>query len=496
MNLFGNQHLKQVRQLTRLGDLQTACAIARETGCLRSAGGTRAAHSLVDKLVVRAERQECAGNLIAAWQDLNDAVSIQTGDSTDFLARHQSRLIDSTVQHAESCLQRGQVTNANRLIEILTRRKIPDRRADEIISVCSLVGNAQVLAASGKWNESSRMLQQARALRPDMEFVESRLLANQQDEQAVHQMTSKLRDALNQSNWGNVQTIAGQILQVSPNHQIAIDARRRCQSHYANQPAHRAEQVMIIDEPGVTEKVDTVHTITDNETTRTSTSARRTLARPVVEPIAPLPELDQCNVRSFMLWVDGVGGYLVCTWPQVTIGRSVERSEVDIPIQADIRRRHLRIKRSANGYLAEPLEINKPDDSSVTRPTILGHGQKFDLGGGVQARFSMPHPLGGSARIDLISRHRTDPWSDAILLLGDALMIGPFESHHVRSPRLSEELLLFRRGNEIVLRAPGAYELDGETKTGDITVNRNMRLVGEGYSVSLEMIKQAIPTQT
>ena len=272
MNLFGNQHLKQVRQLTRLGDLQTACAIARESGCLRSAGGVRAAHSLVDQLVVRAERQECAGNLVAAWQDLNDAVSVQTDDRIDLLARHQSRLIDSTVQHAESCLQRGQVTNAHRLVDILARRKILDRRADEIISVCSLVSNAQVLAASGKWNESSRMLQQARELRPDMEFVESRLRANQQDEQSVHKMTSQLRDALNQSNWDNVQTIASQILQVSPNHQIAMDARRRCQSHYVRQPAATQQQVIIIDEPGKQRKGDTVHTINDNETTRSSTA--------------------------------------------------------------------------------------------------------------------------------------------------------------------------------------------------------------------------------
>lgn len=494
MNLFGNQHLKQVRQLTRLGDLQTACAIARESGCLQGASGVRTANSLVDKLVVRAERQECAGNLVAAWQDLNDAVSVQTDDRIDVLARHQSRLIDSTIQHAESCLQRGQVTNAHRLVDILARRKILDRRADEIISVCSLVNNAQVLAASGKWNESSRMLQQAHQLRPDMEFVESRLRANQRDEQSVQKMTSQLRDALNQSNWGNVQTITGQILQVSPNHQIAIDARRRCQSHYVKQPAATSREVTIINEPGQFEKSDTVHTISDNETTRSSTSARRTLATQVAEPIALPCEPDQCNVRSFMLWVDGVGGYLVCTWPQVTIGRAVERSEVDIPVHADIRRRHLHIKRSANGYIAEPLEANGPNDSAVTKPMILGHGQKIDIGGGVQARFSMPHPLGCSARIDFISRHRTDPWSDAVLLLGDALMIGPFDSHHVRSPRLNEELLLFRNGNEIILRAPGSYELDGETKSGDITVNRNLRLVGKGYSVSLEMIKHANPT--
>jgi hypothetical protein len=414
-------------------------------------------------------------------------VEIHPQEDLDRLARHQSQLIDATVLQAEACLQKGQPGGAIRLMEILSRRKIPDRRVDEITSVCALVENARSLAACGRWGESTQLLRRARDLRPDLELVASRIEANQQEERDVSRLTHELREALQLSDWDSVQEVSGKILQIAPNYQIAVDARRRYQSHYARSQEKPADRKHIIDDSRI-KKADTVHIAGDRETTRSSTSARRTLGSADPEPVPVDPGLDPCPLRSFMLWVDGVGGYLVCTRPQVVIGRAVEQSEVDIPIQADIRRRHLRIKRSANGYLAEPLDSDRANPVSRVKTSVLADGEELDLGGGVVARFSMPHPLGCSARIDLTSRHRTDPWSDAILLLGDALMIGPFDSHHVRSPRLAGELLLFRRGSEIVLRAPGEYERDGRPGSGDITVDRNLSIVGNGYSVSLEMV--------
>ncbi|MCG8583415.1 MAG: hypothetical protein MI757_01725, partial [Pirellulales bacterium] len=49
------------------------------------------------------------------------------------------------------------------------------------------------------------------------------------------------------------------------------------------------------------------------------------------------------------LWVDEVGGYLVCLSDQLTIGQPVSGSEVDIPILGDVSRKHAVIERDAEG---------------------------------------------------------------------------------------------------------------------------------------------------
>ena len=47
--------------------------------------------------------------------------------------------------------------------------------------------------------------------------------------------------------------------------------------------------------------------------------------------------------RRFLLWIDGVGGYLVCLGDEVILGQASSEYQVDIPIQADLSRRHAKI---------------------------------------------------------------------------------------------------------------------------------------------------------
>ena len=60
------------------------------------------------------------------------------------------------------------------------------------------------------------------------------------------------------------------------------------------------------------------------------------------------------------------------------------------------------------------LEPSRP----VEKHVALQSGQILDFDGGVKLRYSKTHPLSSTARIDFVSRHRTQPWSDAILLAG------------------------------------------------------------------------------
>ena len=58
--------------------------------------------------------------------------------------------------------------------------------------------------------------------------------------------------------------------------------------------------------------------------------------------------------KRFLLWVDGVAGYLVCTSPRVTFGQAVlEGGPVDVPLVADVSRVHAELTRDGEGYLVE-----------------------------------------------------------------------------------------------------------------------------------------------
>src|SRR5947199_188754 len=50
-------------------------------------------------------------------------------------------------------------------------------------------------------------------------------------------------------------------------------------------------------------------------------------------PAEPLPP-------RFFLWIDGVGGYLVCLGARLTFGQALPEARVDVPLVADVSRLH------------------------------------------------------------------------------------------------------------------------------------------------------------
>ena len=57
---------------------------------------------------------------------------------------------------------------------------------------------------------------------------------------------------------------------------------------------------------------------------------------------------------NLVLWVDAVGGFLICERDKIVLGQAIPTSGVDVPIQADISRRHATIHRDGECYLIMP----------------------------------------------------------------------------------------------------------------------------------------------
>ncbi len=192
------------------------------------------------------------------------------------------------------------------------------------------------------------------------------------------------------------------------------------------------------------------------------------------------------NREKLMLWVDAVGGYWVCLADAVVLGQPSAEVRVDVPILGDLSSRHARIRRDGEGYLIEALHPTRVDGKPVRRVAPLADRSVITLGDSVRLRFRRPHALSATARLDFISRHRTEPGADAVLLMADSCVLGPKPSSHVVCRLWPHELVLYRHDDELYCRSRTAFEVDGVACSGRARIGRNSRITGEYFAVALE----------
>jgi hypothetical protein len=126
-----------------------------------------------------------------------------------------------------------------------------------------------------------------------------------------------------------------------------------------------------------------------------------------------------------LLWVDAVGGFFVCQGSTIQLGQAVPDSTVDVPLLADLSRHHATIRRDEEGYTIEPVRDVWLNHHKIDAPTWLNDGCLIQLGPALVMRFSRPHPLSATARLDFVSNHRTQPSAAAVLLMADTCVLGP-----------------------------------------------------------------------
>lgn len=191
----------------------------------------------------------------------------------------------------------------------------------------------------------------------------------------------------------------------------------------------------------------------------------------------------------FFLWIDAVGGYWVSSADEVTLGQPDSQRKVDVPILGDLSSRHARIRRDGEGYLVEALREVRIDGRPVEQVAMLSQRNLLQLGGSVRLLFRRPHALSATARLDFVSRHRTQPSVDAVLLMADTCVLGPRAHCHVVCRDWPEEVILYRVDSALYCRCRGMLEIDGVRYEGKGPVKRDSRVVGDWFSLSLEGIR-------
>jgi hypothetical protein len=215
--------------------------------------------------------------------------------------------------------------------------------------------------------------------------------------------------------------------------------------------------------------------------------AARGLAAPAQPPSRSMePTPTRPASPRFLLWLDGVGGYLVCEGDEVMIGQPSAGGQIDVPILGDISRQHVRIHRNGEGYLLQPLRKTRVNGRTVEGWHTLAEGQILELGEGVKLRFRRPNALSTTAKLEFVSHHRTQPAADAVILMSESLLLGVSSSCHISSKSLTGQLVLFRQEGELWCRAPGKFQIDGHACDGEGRLTRRSQVVGNDFSFSLE----------
>jgi hypothetical protein len=193
--------------------------------------------------------------------------------------------------------------------------------------------------------------------------------------------------------------------------------------------------------------------------------------------------------ESFQIWIDGVGGYRLLLSDQVMIGQAVPHSGVDVPILADLSRRHAWIRRVGSDYVLDPLSPSSIGKQIATQPTVLRDNNTIGLGRNVGLRFRKQHPLSSSAVLTMISRQRMEPACDAVVLMGESCILGPNSRNHIVCPNWQDDVVLFKKNGVLQVKAKQKYLIQGRPVTGAHEINENTSIQGEDFSFFLERVE-------
>jgi hypothetical protein len=217
-------------------------------------------------------------------------------------------------------------------------------------------------------------------------------------------------------------------------------------------------------------------------------------ARPIPTDSAACVQWTESAVKNpiaksrLLLWVDAVGGFYVCPGAEVRLGQAVPDSSVDVPLLADLSRHHATIRRDEEGYTIEPLRDVWLNHQKIDTISWINDGSLIEMGRALKMRFSRPHPLSATARLDFSSNHRTQPSAAAVLLMADTCVLGPGAHSHVVCRDWPHEVVLHRQHGGLYCRSVTPFEVDGTRYQQQGPITLHSHVIGEGFSFSLEEI--------
>lgn len=210
---------------------------------------------------------------------------------------------------------------------------------------------------------------------------------------------------------------------------------------------------------------------------------------PQVPTTSTAPYVGQQPGGVYRLWVDGVGAFLVCLSNHVTIGGPGNATEkgAEISLLSNLSRQHVRLIRSGEVWLLEPLGPVFVDARPVVKHLLLNDGNRLQLGSSVALSFRIPSSLSGTARLDFESSHRTQPAVDGVILFGETCVIGSEADSHIRCPVIDTRVVLVRRTNGLWCKSAEDIQMNGVASGTEVPCEPDKVYAGQNWRFRLEV---------
>ncbi len=195
----------------------------------------------------------------------------------------------------------------------------------------------------------------------------------------------------------------------------------------------------------------------------------------------------------YLLWIDGIGGFLLLTRQEISIGGPTA-NDVDIQLLASLSRRHATIHRDESGFLLEAHAATRVNARRVVEWTELSDGSTITLGKTVELAFHRPTVLSGSARLEFRSDHRPAHSLDGVVLVADTCLLGPGKDCHVPCHDWDDSLILIHRDQAWWVRSPRIpLEINGQRFKGEMDISEGQLVTGPGIRFRIESLDAVSP---
>jgi tetratricopeptide (TPR) repeat protein len=435
--------LRQAREALKNGRLEEAHRLLSHHAVQGHQRSWELSRQLARAYVERGVRHLREDDPEAAWVDLGLAEQINASDAA--AERLRKALVRLGLAEVQGLLQAGEPGKAAEAVALLRERaaRHPDLPGlDEAAHSWAL---ARDLTGRGEMTQALEALGRARQRLPENSLLEQFRADLAKHQQRFPALLLQLHGAVERQRWREVVELAEEVLRAAPNHR---EARR------ARELAWKAVQPVTV-----------------------------ALPAEAVPAAAPSEE----PARRFLLWIDGVGGYLVCLGPRVTLGQATVDGFVDVPLFADVSRLHATLTRDAEGYFLDAVRTVQVNGRAVER-AILRANDRITLGTCCQLQFAQPSPISTTARLDLVSGHRLPVAVEAVLLMADTLVLGPGPNAHVQVPDLKEPVLLYRHKDGLGVRHEGSLAVNGRPCAGRGLLGAAATVAGDDFAFAVEPV--------
>ncbi len=406
----------------------------------------RLARAVVPLYLARAAKTLDHNNLDAAWRDLMAAESLNTGDGS--VAEFRRSLSRLALVQVRTQLEAGEPVTAIMAVGRLRERGVLLPELDRLEAVAQDWVLAAELADRGEFLRASAELERIAPKLPCPTTGLDRFRENIEDRHMrFRDAVGRLYDAAETRQWRDALEAAEEVLIAAPDHREAKAIRGK--AWFAASPPDGP----LPESAEAARPAELTGALFSGAPNTHSTLPLRPLI-----PGPPPPSSHHNGIpalpKRFLLWVDGVGGYLVCLSNRITFGQATADGPVDVPLFADVSRLHAELSRDGEGYVVESnrgVLVN----GKATNRTLLTAGDRVTLGATCQFLFHKPVSVSSTAKLELTSGHRLPVAADAILLMANELILGAAPNTHVVLPGVPNPVLIYRSKDGLGIRVPG-----------------------------------------